>query len=43
MIGTIICEVDIIICNIGTINMKFYLLKIWVQILRITNVVLDHF
>jgi hypothetical protein len=29
MVGIIICEVDTIICDIGTINVRFYLLKIW--------------
>ena len=29
MVGTIICEVDTIIRDIGTINMRFYLLEVW--------------
>ncbi len=28
MIGTIICKVGIIMCDIGTINVRFYLLEI---------------
>ena len=28
MVGTIICEVNIIMCDISTINVKFYLLKV---------------
>jgi hypothetical protein len=28
MVGTITCEVDTIMCDIGTINVKFYLLKV---------------
>ena len=28
MVGTIICEVGIIMCDIGTINMRFYLLEV---------------
>ena len=29
MIGTIICEVSTIMCDIGTINVRFYLLQVW--------------
>ena len=28
MISTIICEVGIIMCDIGTINVRFYLLEV---------------
>ena len=28
MVDTIICEVGIIICDIGTINVRFYLLEV---------------
>ena len=28
MVSTIICEVDTIMCDIGTINVRFYLLEI---------------
>ena len=28
IVGTIICKVDTIMCDIGTINIKFYLLEV---------------
>ncbi len=28
MVGTIICEIIIIMCDIGTFNVRFYLLKV---------------